>query len=55
MKVYFRGSCEVPDGTPPEDIEAWLKFEIGDVASMSRDNALAHTDLKSANPRVEVD
>lgn len=50
MKTYtVRFEIEVPDGIPEEDLEAFLRFELGERASLSGDNALADKDLHSLN------
>ena len=51
MRVLFSGEVEVPDGTPEEDIEAWLKFEMGETSQLDGKNAMNHTDLMSAGCR----
>lgn len=47
MKVKFSGEFEVPDGTPYEDIDKWLKFELGEIQMLEADNAMAYTDIMS--------
>ncbi len=44
-RVQFE--VEIPGDPPVDDIEAFLRFELGEVASMSGDNALADRDLRS--------
>ena len=51
MRVLFSGEVEVPDGTPEKDIEAWLKFEMGETCQLGGKNAMSHTDLMSAGCR----
>ena len=48
MRVLFSGEIDVPDGTPEKDIEAWLKFEMGETCQLDGKNAMIHTDLMSA-------
>ena len=56
MKLKFSAQIEVPDGTPMEDIQRWLEFELGANSSLSNTNAMSHTDLMSLGcRRVEVD
>lgn len=48
MTTYqVRFDVEVPDDVPLEDLEAFLRFELGEAASMSVTNALADKDLQS--------
>jgi len=50
MKTYHVSfDIEVPDDVPADDVEAFLRFELHEVATLSGDNALAHTDLASFN------
>ena len=55
MKIKFQAEVEVPDGTPIDDVEKWLRFELGETGQLSGSNAMAHTDLMSAGcSRVEA-
>lgn len=45
MEIEFRATIEIPDGTPEEDIEKWLKFQLGEVCGLSENNALIDHDL----------
>lgn len=47
MRVEFTAVVELPDGTPDQDIQAWLEFNLGCRADLSNKNALADTDLIS--------
>lgn len=38
---------EVPDDVPVDDVESFMKFELGQVAYMSGSNALADKELSS--------
>ena len=58
MKAYqveFR--IEVPVDAPPEDVAAFLRFELGAVAQLKAENAFAFTDIHSdrvCSPRPKV-
>ena len=55
MKIKFQAEVEVPDGTPIDEVEKWLRFELGETGQLSGSNAMAHTDLMSAGCRnVEI-
>lgn len=55
MKIKFQAEVEVPDGTPIDDVEKWLRFELGETGELSVSNAMAHTDLISSGCRhVEI-
>jgi hypothetical protein len=45
MKVEFTAEVEVPDGTPLDDVEKWLAFELGQSSYLNGQNAMVHTDL----------
>ncbi len=47
VKVKFSAEIEVPDGAPLEDVEAWLRFELGATGQLLAGNAMNHTDLLS--------
>jgi hypothetical protein len=47
MKITFSADVEVPDGTPMNDIEAWLQFNLGATGQLRNENRLADTDLAS--------
>jgi hypothetical protein len=47
MLIEFSAEIEVPDGTPLEDVERWLQFELAERAQLSGTNALASHDLHS--------
>jgi hypothetical protein len=51
MKVKFSAEIQVPDGTPIDDVEAWLRFELGAVGQLKAGNAMGHTDLASVGCR----
>lgn len=51
MKIRFSAEVDVPDGTPLKDVEAWLRFELGEVAQLAGDNAMSHTDLLTVGCR----
>lgn len=56
MKVCFSAEVNVPDGTPEADIEAWLRFELGETGQLAGGNAMGHTDLLSAGCKnVSID
>lgn len=56
MKIRFSAEIDVPDGTPPSDVEAWLRFELGATHLLHAGNAMSHTDLVSSGcSRVEVE
>jgi hypothetical protein len=44
-----RFEIDIPDDIPDEDIEAFLRFELGEVGMLKGDNALANCDLRSFN------
>ena len=46
MKVEFSAQITVPDGTPEQDILAWLRFELGATCQLAAGNAMSHTDLE---------
>ena len=49
MKYEFRATIEVPDGTPEDDVECFLEFELGLRCELSGKNALANSDIASLN------
>ena len=48
MKISFSAEMEIPDGTPIDEVDEWLEFELGARASLKGTNALASMDLHSA-------
>ncbi len=56
MKVIFSAEIEVPDGTPIDDVEQWLLFHLGEIASLRLSNPMSRYDLESVmcrNIKVE--
>ena len=49
MKVYFEASITVPDGTPIEDVEDFLRFELG-ITSHLHPSSLTEHDLDNYSP-----
>jgi hypothetical protein len=45
MKVLFSAEIEIPDGTPEEMIEAWLKYQLGEHCQLLSGNPLADTSV----------
>ena len=41
MRIRVSFSLHLPEGTSPEDIERWLRFELGVEDKMNADNKLA--------------
>jgi hypothetical protein len=47
MKIKVEFIQEIPDGTPDNEIEEWLLFNIGGYGGMSEKNSLAGKDLEA--------
>ena len=45
MKIKVEFEAEIPDGKIDDDIEEWLRFEIGENGQMSGNNPLVNTPL----------
>lgn len=56
MRVKFSAEIEIPDGTPEIDIEAWLKYELGERGQLKAGNAMNYTSLDSVRcENVRID
>jgi hypothetical protein len=51
MKVRFSGIVDVPEGTPVQDVEDWLSFELGASCMLSGHNAILKNEL--SDPKVD--
>jgi hypothetical protein len=47
MKIEFSATIEVPNGTPFDDVEKWIQFELGGTCELKAGNAMSHEDLVS--------
>lgn len=54
MQVQITAVVEVPDGTPAEAIEEWVKFELGAKGSLSMNNPLSTESLRCTRVDVET-
>jgi hypothetical protein len=47
MQVRFSAVVEVPDLAPLEDVEDWIKFQLGGLGGLALTNPMADADLCS--------
>lgn len=52
-QVSFR--VDVPEEIQKEEVENWLRFELGETASMNMDNPLASVDLEANSWSILVE
>lgn len=52
MRVQFSAQVTVPDGTPEDDVLAWLRFNLGCTCMITR-NAMGGADLECDYVMIE--
>jgi hypothetical protein len=52
MRIEIRAVVEVPDGTPMDAVEEWVKYELG-AGSMPQSNPLSGESMSCSSIDVE--
>ena len=53
MKYKIKFEIDVPDDVPQSDVIDWVRFELGEIGSLTRDNKMSNFDLQSLPCLVE--